>query len=200
MSAGTPPIVGFDGKLPSRGDFVTFGLPLSFLKPWRVWVEQAVHASRQVLGDAWVPCWLEAPIWHFACAPGIAGPDAVLGLMFPSVDRAGRHFPMTIAAVCPGFASAACLDAGAAWLAEAEAAGLDALMTDAEPAALGVELREVAPPDLRPGEASASAWRTRGGPRVPPARLAFPALPPAEDFAAMIAGGELPERKKGLLF
>jgi len=189
MSAGA--LVGFDGKLPSRGDFVGAGLPSSFLKPWRLWVEQSVHASRQMLGEAWVPAWLEAPIWHFACAPGVAGPDAVLGLIFASVDRAGRHFPMTLAAVCPGFTNSPSLDAGAAWLAGAEAAGLDALMTDADPAALGAALRALAPPALVSGEACASAWRTDGSPRVEPASLALPGLPPAASFAAMIAGAPM---------
>jgi type VI secretion system protein ImpM len=183
---------GFDGKLPSRGDFVSAGLPSSFLKPWRAWVEAAVHASRQMLGEDWVPAWLEAPIWHFACAPGVAGPDAALGLIFPSVDRAGRHFPMTIAAVCPGFAHTPSLDAAAAWLAEAEAAGLDALMTDTDPAALGAALRVCAPPAWAEGDACASTWRTLGSPRVEPASLALPALPPPASFAAMIASAPPP--------
>jgi type VI secretion system protein ImpM len=189
MSAGAQ--VGFDGKLPSRGDFVGAGLPSSFLRPWRLWVEQAVHASRQTLGEAWVPAWLEAPIWHFACAPGVAGPDAVLGLIFPSVDRAGRHFPMTIAAVCPGLAQPPSLNAGAAWLGVAEAAGLDALMTDADPVSFAAALRGLAPPALVPGEACASAWRTQGSRRVEPASLLLSALPPAADFAGMIAGAAI---------
>jgi type VI secretion system protein ImpM len=196
MSAGTA-VVGFDGKLPSRGDFVGAGLPSSFLNPWRSWVEQAVHASRQMLGEAWVPVWLEAPIWHFACAPGVAGPDAVMGLIFPSVDRAGRHFPMTIATVCPGFAPAPSLDLAAVWLAEAEAAGLDALMTDADPAALGIALRALSPPDWAPGNAHASTWRTQGSPRVEPASLALPALPPPASFAAMIAGAATSDSSEG---
>jgi type VI secretion system protein ImpM len=150
-------------------------------------VEAALHASRQHLGNEFVPAWLEAPIWHFAFAPGVAGPDAVLGLIFPSVDRAGRHFPMTIATVLPGFARAPSLDAAGAWLTEAEAAGLDALMTDADPASLGASLRACAPPVWAAGEACASTWRTLGSPRVEPASLALPALPAPNAFAAMIA-------------
>jgi type VI secretion system protein ImpM len=182
--------VGFDGKLPCRGDFVGGGLPSSFLNPWRAWVEQALHASRLALGDGWVAAWLEAPIWHFAVAPRVVGPDAVLGLMFPSVDRAGRHYPVTIAAVFAGFAGAPHLDAAADWLAEAEAAGLDALMGDAEPAALAAALAMLGPPTPEPGDA-ASRWRTAGSPRVAPAQLLLPALPLPADFAAMITEVEI---------
>lgn len=39
---------------------------------------------------------MSAPIWRFSAAAGLAGPDAVLGVMMPSVDRVGRQFPLTL--------------------------------------------------------------------------------------------------------
>jgi type VI secretion system protein ImpM len=88
---------GFFGKLPSRGDFVRTGLPRSFTDPWDAWLRDVLPASRAVLGDEWVPAWLEAPVWRFALAPDVCGPEQVLGLWMPSVDRAGRYFPLVLA-------------------------------------------------------------------------------------------------------
>jgi type VI secretion system protein ImpM len=44
---------------------------------------------------------MTAPIWRFSLAPGYAGPESVAGVMMPSVDRVGRQFPLTLAAVVP---------------------------------------------------------------------------------------------------
>ncbi len=181
-------LTGFDGKLPSRGDFVGAGLPLSFLTPWRLWVERVLQASRLALGDAWVPAWLEAPVWHFACASGTAGPDAVLGLMFPSIDRAGRHYPMTIAAVFPAFAGLPGGELSDAWRTAAEAAGLAALADDGEPAVLADVLASLDPPVARSVGVAGTAWQSAGSPRVANSRIVLPALPAAQDFARMIAG------------
>ena len=60
-----------------------------------------------------MPAYLEAPVWRFALPPGMCGERAVLGLMLPSVDKAGRYFPLTFAALHPrGIAAAS----GDAWL------------------------------------------------------------------------------------
>ena len=53
------------------------------------------------MGDAWLPAFLEAPVWRFTLPPGMCGAQAALGLMLPSVDRAGRYFPLTFAALGP---------------------------------------------------------------------------------------------------
>ncbi len=188
MSGAAGCRVGFDGKLPSRGDFVSFGLPQSFLKPWRTWVDRAVNASQQTLGADWLPAWLEAPVWHFAAAPGVIGPDAILGLMFPSVDRAGRHYPMTIAAVVSGFACRPAGDGVDHWLIEAQSAGLDALMNDSDPAVLAAALAELSNPHPEPADSLATKWWTAGSPMVSPATLWLPALPRPTEFAALMAG------------
>src|SRR5260370_2664306 len=91
--------IGFCGKLPARGDFVTAGLPRRFAEAWHDWLQPVLAASRRALGEDWLAAWLEAPIWRFALSPGTCGPDSVLGLWMPSVDRVGRHFPLTFAAV-----------------------------------------------------------------------------------------------------
>src|SRR5229473_1881218 len=106
--------IGFCGKLPARGDFVTSGLPRRFTEAWHDWLQPVLAASRRALGEDWLAAWLEAPIWRFALSPGICGPDAVLGLWMPSVDRVGRYFPLTFAAVTPGAGAGALIRAGGA--------------------------------------------------------------------------------------
>jgi type VI secretion system protein ImpM len=111
---------GFFGKIPARGDFVRAGLPRSFTDPWDAWLEAVIAGSREVLGKRWLPAWMEAPIWHFALPAGQCGPAPVLGVWMPSVDAAGRHFPLTLARV-------GVLPADqAGWLTAAVAAGLRA--------------------------------------------------------------------------
>ena len=90
-------IVGFYGKLPARGDFVRAGLPRDFIDPWDGWLQSVMAGSRALMGDAWLPAFLEAPVWRFTLPPGMCGAQAAFGLMLPSVDRAGRYFPLTFA-------------------------------------------------------------------------------------------------------
>ncbi|MGG5823964.1 type VI secretion system-associated protein TagF [Falsiroseomonas sp. HW251] len=182
--------LGFSGKLPARGDFVARGLPRSFAEPWDAWLAEVMTGSRVILGESWLPAWLEAPIWRFALPAGFCGPDAVTGVMLPSVDRAGRHWPLTLAAVLPGLPGAPLPDA--AWLDALEQAGLDAVMADATPERIEEALAAAPPAVVAGGEA---AWWTDGAPRVQPRRVALGALPGAQAFAGMLddAAGALGE-------
>jgi type VI secretion system protein ImpM len=171
--------VGFFGKIPARGDFVRAGLPRSFVDPWDEWLSHAIAGSRERLGARWLPAWMEAPIWYFSLPAGQCGPAPVLGVWMPSVDAAGRHFPLTLARI-----GALPADQDG-WLAAAEAIGLDALQHDLVPEELARRLAELAAP---PGLAAAAAgqWWTEGSPFVPAGRLSLDALPDAAAFAAML--------------
>ncbi len=179
---------GFDGKLPSRGDFVGSGLPRSFLVPWQAWVSAALVASRAALGTAWLPAWLEAPIWRFTLPGGACGADAVLGLLLPSVDRAGRHYPLTVAAVFDGRVAAPDAEAGRLWLDAAESLALDAVAHDRAPEMLMEALAGV-PPPAAGGVAGAGAWWSTGSPRVPGLHLELAGCPAPGCFAGMIDAG-----------
>jgi type VI secretion system protein ImpM len=184
---------GFCGKIPGRGDFVRGGLPRSFTEPWDDWLQQVLPASRAILGEAWLPAWLEAPIWRFLMTSGLCGPDPVLGLWLPSVDSVGRHFPLTLAIVAADADRAQLAAAGGGFLAAAEAAGRAALANDLPPAALAdrVAAAAAAPPadpgiDPQDYPATGGLWWTAGGPRVPAAAFADEALPAAARFAVML--------------
>ena len=185
--------VGFYGKIPSRGDFVRDGLKRDFVAAWDDWLRHGIAASRAALAEDWLPAWLEAPVWHFALAPGLCGAEAALGLFLPSVDRAGRHFPLTIAATAP-MPSPLCLAAcGAGFQAAAESAGLAALEHDLAPGALASLVAAAFHMPCGAMEASLAGlpdrgglWWTAGSPRVDPCAWQQDAMPPADSFVRML--------------
>lgn len=87
---------GFYGKVTSHGDFVTRRLPERFVQGWDEWLQYGIAASREQMQRAWLETYLTSPIWRFALAPGIFGDAAWAGVLMPSVDRVGRHFPLTL--------------------------------------------------------------------------------------------------------
>ncbi len=99
LQEGAP---GFYGKVTSHGDFVTRRLPQDFVSPWDDWLQHSLAASRDQLQREWLETWLTSPIWRFGLAPGVIGASGWAGVMMPSVDRVGRHFPLTIAGPVSG--------------------------------------------------------------------------------------------------
>ena len=167
---------GLFGKLPARGDFVCRNLPGSFVSAWDAWLAGVLADSRARLGAAWLPAFLEAPVWRFALAPGVCGPAAACGVWLPSVDRAGRYFPLALVGMVPL--------APPGWFEAGEAAGRAAL-ADATPE----DVLQHLPPlraDPAGGPASGSRWWTAGSPRVRPGQCALPGLPDAATFARML--------------
>ncbi len=125
--AVTPTLPGYYGKLPARGDFVSRRLPRVFLDPWDAWLQEALASSREQLGDAWLEDYLVSPLWRFVLAAGACGP-AVAGVLMPSVDRVGRYFPLTLAALAEdGHNFSAPPDDALAWFQGLEELALEAL-------------------------------------------------------------------------
>lgn len=184
---------GLYGKLPARGDFVRAGLPRDFVDPWDAWWQRGLLTVREVAGDDWVAAWLEAPIWRFVLPPGLMGEGGVAGVWLPSVDRAGRYFPLTVAAVAPFDWAARPADLHG-FLAGAEQAGLDALERDLGPEELlhraEGALREAgdaqAPPGTEGPEPGLAAWWTEGAPRVAPRAARGARLPEGRAFAGLL--------------
>ncbi|CAN5674946.1 hypothetical protein BH18ACI5_BH18ACI5_16390 [soil metagenome] len=94
-------VVGFYGKLPSHGDFLRRRVSDAFVGRWDGWLQQSMSDSHSTLGERWLDVYLTSPVWRFVFAAGACGPASVIGLMAPSVDRVGRHFPLTIVAELP---------------------------------------------------------------------------------------------------
>jgi type VI secretion system protein ImpM len=193
--------VGFFGKLPARGDFVRRDLPQDFVDAWDAWLAAGIAESRARLAEDWLPAFLEAPVWNFALAPGVAG-GGIAGVFLPSVDRAGRYFPLTLAAPAP---QAPFLLAVPDWFASLAAAGVSALSEEASMEAFEARVACLpAPPSPPPpapfagglgapdaaillaASGPAALFWTAGGARVARRVAALPGLPSAERFADLL--------------
>jgi type VI secretion system protein ImpM len=97
----TTPAPGFYGKFPELGDFVNRRLPRAFLDPWDEWLQGAIAATREQLGDQWLDYYLNAPVWSFVLCGGVCGETPWGGVVMPSVDRVGRYYPLTLALPLP---------------------------------------------------------------------------------------------------
>jgi type VI secretion system protein ImpM len=121
-------IPGWYGKIPSLGDFATRRLPVEFVKAWDAWLQEVLPASREALGGAWLDSYLTMPIWRFVFLPGLLTQSGWAGVLMPSVDRVGRHFPLTVATELSSHAAAAhVVFDGAEWFAGLEDAALSVL-------------------------------------------------------------------------
>ena len=122
MSAAGESAPGFHGKLIAKGDFVTRRLPRDFLDPWDAWLQDVIGGSRARMGEAWLDAYLTSPIWRFVLSAGLCGDAAAAGVVMPSVDRVGRYFPLSLAAILPEGAELIELPVSAAeWFSGAEA-------------------------------------------------------------------------------
>ncbi len=62
-----------------------------FVDPWDAWLQRGIERSQDVLGEDWLPAYLQAPLWRFGLVPGICGEHGATGVLMPSVDRVGRY-------------------------------------------------------------------------------------------------------------
>ncbi|MDD1012331.1 type VI secretion system-associated protein TagF [Pseudomonas rubra] len=210
--------VGFYGKLASRGDFVSRGLPHSFIQPWDQWLAAGLVASQQQLAERWLPAYLVSPLWRFALAPGVCGPQAVVGVLMPSIDRVGRYFPLTLAQLLASDESLAAVVSGPDdWFEHCEAQLLATLEPHAAfeafdealrgvavprlnvlstPAVAGLQRFAAVTPEARQAALAESAcagmslWWGRGSERIEAGLLRCAGLPRSEDFASFLLGSE----------
>ncbi len=108
---------GFFGKLPSMGDFVTRRLPASFVARWDRWISRYL-VTRFSQGPM-----EKVPTLRFLWGGETFG--AMTGVILASADRAGRRFPLTIAAALP-LATIEIPSLAAEWFDQLEAVGTSA--------------------------------------------------------------------------
>lgn len=146
MTASRP---GFFGKFFNLGDFVGRRLPRDFLEAWDAWLQGGMAASREQLGAGWLKAYLHSPIWRFGLSPGICGTSAWAGVLMPSVDKVGRHFPLTLAspiADADDLPHLFAAKAGVVWFAELEKLALSALEDDFDLDAFDRRLQSLSTP------------------------------------------------------
>ena len=141
-------VPGLYGKLPTVGDFVSRRLPARFVNTWDAWIQEALTVSRQQLDAKWLDVYLTSPIWRFIMKPGDSKDNASVGILMPSVDKVGRYFPLTLAAMLDHHESLPYLFIAAAdWFNALEQLALTALEDDFQLDAFDRELQQL-PLDL----------------------------------------------------
>jgi len=85
------------GKLPLASDFVTGG-ELGGFPVVREWLHAAFGLALRLMPEGWDSMYRTAPMWRFAATVGVLAPEAVVGILTPSIDRAGRLFPAVVVA------------------------------------------------------------------------------------------------------
>lgn len=85
---------GFFGKVPARGDFVERGLPRPLTDALETWAKAGLASFAERRPQSWLQDYLVSPVWRFA---GECSGGSWAGVLCPSVDAAGRYFPLAIA-------------------------------------------------------------------------------------------------------
>lgn len=125
---------GWFGKIPALGDFASRRLPPAFISAWDAWLQRGMAASRSNLQERWLETYLNGPLWSFALFPGVCGDSAWAGTLMPSVDKVGRHFPLTIAVELePQPQVVSTILSAQHWFAEMEQVALDCLNAGFDP-------------------------------------------------------------------
>ena len=151
--------LGFFGKLPARGDFVTRRLARDFTDPWDGWLQDAIAMSSQQLGADWLETYLTAPIWRFLLSQDVCGTAPMVGVIMPSVDRVGRYFPLTLAVpVADTPTPAKAMLTSAAWFDAVEQLALSALDDDADLDRIDEQAEAIAPPSAAPPDGA--SWHS----------------------------------------
>jgi len=207
--------LGFYGKLPILGDFVSRHLPKDFIEPWDDWLQHSIAVSKQELGENWLKTYLTCPIWRFALTPGLCGKNGWMGVIMPSVDRVGRYFPLTIAVPiseqshCPSL-----LSLSNDWYLELEKVALTALEDELDLHSLELLLNNISTASIstllaqtnknkehKPFAPYHSLWSIKYSNTVghsPNSPLVFKGFPPVNEFSNLL-GYRLFERNEPLM-
>jgi type VI secretion system protein ImpM len=94
-------VFGAFGKMPSVGDFFRISAPNAFVQVWDDWLQKCLLSGAHTFGTRWDDLYMSVPIWRFCLSENLAGPDKMMGVLMPSVDRVGRRFPLTLMAPLP---------------------------------------------------------------------------------------------------
>lgn len=105
--------IGFFGKLPTHGDFVSSGVGRKLQGALDAWLQSSLQAIQTEFGSQWERRFRSMPSWRFVVERDLWGPATLAGVIVPSLDRVGRNFPLVVAAQLHGFSEdprSLCLD------------------------------------------------------------------------------------------
>ena len=152
MSMGAEMQIGWTGKLPCRGDFVTGGARLQMFAWFDAWASEGMVAVRDGGGPA-ADAFLTSDLQRLAASRGVLGAAPVLAVVGPGMDRAARLYPFVLGTeLTDDIAPKETLEANSAWFDEIEDVFLQALAPDFQPDRLAQLVASLPPPTLVPAE------------------------------------------------
>lgn len=87
------------GKLPCIGDFCSHNMPSPLLNSMDTWLSTTLQQAEEKHGTAWIEAYFQAPIHGFLLGGkslATLGRHGAVGVIMPSVDKAGRAFPFVL--------------------------------------------------------------------------------------------------------
>lgn len=91
--------ISWFGKLPCVGDFCSHNMSTALREALDDWLSEAMQLGQETHGDAWTRAYFQTPMHGFVLGkqalPELDGSLAV-GVVMPSVDKAGRAFPFVL--------------------------------------------------------------------------------------------------------
>ncbi|WP_460426067.1 type VI secretion system-associated protein TagF [Azotobacter armeniacus] len=120
--------VGWYGKIPAAGDFVTRQLPYPVQRAWERWMQEGLDALQRTAPQMLSRHYVVAPVWNFLLPAGLGFDCVQLGALAPSYDRVGRYYPVTALLTLPLAAfDNALMDGAGPFYRQASEAILDAI-------------------------------------------------------------------------
>ncbi|HEX6002697.1 MAG TPA: type VI secretion system-associated protein TagF [Burkholderiales bacterium] len=95
------PTVGWYGKTPSMGDFISRRLSRAIIDKLDGWLQAGMTAIREDAPDGWQQHYGAAPVWCAVLPAGIIAANACVATIAPSFDRVGRRFPFCVIVALP---------------------------------------------------------------------------------------------------
>jgi type VI secretion system protein ImpM len=95
---------GWFGKLPCVGDFCSHNMTAELQEKLDLWLSDAMQEGLHRHGNAWMSAYFQTPVHGFVWGPDVIPQldnQAAIGLIMPSVDKAGRPFPFLLLQALP---------------------------------------------------------------------------------------------------
>lgn len=100
------PVIGWYGKTPLTGDFVSRRLSRAIIDKLDTWLQTGMTAIQHEAPDVWREHYESAPIWDAVLPAGIVTSSVCLAIVAASFDRVGRRFPFCLIVALPGHTAA----------------------------------------------------------------------------------------------
>lgn len=87
------------GKIPAIGDFCGAAMPQAVEFELDGWISDCLRNCEQLFGQEWLQLYFNAPMSGFYWPPGVCkslGQNHAVGILMPSVDKAGRAYPLIV--------------------------------------------------------------------------------------------------------